>query len=157
MSETQLLFEVRLLAEAKALYGLSWDHAAKDIGSTPESVRRWLKGEVEPSPIFQKAIREAVDKWKAEYDPKLEMHELKPGVLVSSGWWGSLSGDPKDPDPAEIAEQTVSAKLRETFVQLMKAATDSEKYVIAEAWPGYAEVVKTLAAHGLDKDSAATA
>ena len=125
--------EIELLREAMTVYGLSPERAATYLEVHSMTIRRWLAGDNEPNGIYQKAIVAGVEKMKAVYEPK---------ILEKGGaWFGNLSGDPKEPDPAEVADIARCEAISPLFGELMKVVSDNERPLVERGWVDFAELL----------------
>jgi hypothetical protein len=103
--------ELELLREAMAVYGLGFDRASEYLEVHPITIRRWFKGENEPSEIYKKAIVGGVLKMKAKFEPKIAAN--------GGAWFGSLAGD-NTPEQEQLKAEADAAhkELREVLVEL---------------------------------------
>jgi len=97
---------IRLLKETMAIKALSPEKAAPFIGCSGKQIRTWISGEVDPSPLFIKAIEAGIRKINREIPGDT------PEGVVS---WRSAGPVPAD----EIA---VNNKVTEFLIELVKAA-----------------------------------
>ena len=55
-------------------------------------------------------------------------------------WFGNLSGDPKEPDPDEIADRARRDAIRPLFAELMKVVPDNVRPIVERGWVDFAEL-----------------
>jgi hypothetical protein len=57
---------IELLRKTLSEKGLSPERACHYIGCSGNEIRRWFKGISKPTPLYQKAIKEGIEKIKRE-------------------------------------------------------------------------------------------
>lgn len=138
--------QVLTLRELAQVHGLSPFSLAPIVKASAQQIYCWFRGD-EPKAGSLALIEAAIQRIRESFpDPMVEKeHRGRKGWGLERAVW--VQDDPKD--PAMLAEKKVSAELRTLFGRLMAVATGTEKPVLAEAWPGFAEVVKSLRQHGI--------
>jgi hypothetical protein len=138
--------KVLTLWKLAQLHGLSPFSLSPIVNASAQQIYCWFRGD-EPKAGSLALIEAAIQNIKASFpDPMVEKeHRGRKGCGLERAVW--VKDDPED--PAILAEKKVSAELGTLYGRLMAVARDTEKPVVAKAWPGFAEVVKSLRRHGI--------